>query len=455
MRKLAFLLALATTLSAHAQVWEKYIAPGLTYRMELDTASPRMIHALKFNMHSDQVRITPELANLKVYGDDKSKGRETVSELAKRTGAIAAINGDYFPYTGRPVGLMVRSKELISSPYPTRAEFAWGKSGKSFFGASSFTASFKPDGATPIAIDSVNDECKPDSLCLDTDTGAFALTKSGTASCAVIRLVNGALPPDGAVEGEVLYIYSNVDKMPIQLGNAALVATGSKAAFVAALHPGDRVTITTHTGGFDWNQVDNCIGGGPYLLRRGNIIVDAEQEGFKEDFYGKRHPRTAIGRTAAGDIWLVVVDGRQSCSIGATLDEMAQIMEHFGCTDAINLDGGGSSTFNLFGLTVNRPSEGSERAIANALLFYGPAAPRDEAELKISVPATAKVGDKIQLSVTKPNGEVVPNSDILWSGLGAGWLDQGGLLRVVKDGTITISAVVHGQTLSNVITAAS
>jgi len=74
-------------------------------------------------------------------------------------------------------------------------------------------------------------------------------------------------------------------------------------------------------------------------LRDGGTVVDWEAEKFKDVFALKRHPRTALGKTKNGDIWLVSVEGRQPQSDGATLAELSDIMKRLGCTDAINLDG--------------------------------------------------------------------------------------------------------------------
>ena len=65
----------------------------------------------------------------------------------------------------------------------------------------------------------------------------------------------------------------------------------------------------------------------------------------------------------------MVVDGRQpGLSMGMTYPELAELMLKFGCTEAVNIDGGGSSTFWLGGKTMNSPSDGRERSIANGLI---------------------------------------------------------------------------------------
>jgi exopolysaccharide biosynthesis protein len=81
-----------------------------------------------------------------------------------------------------------------------------------------------------------------------------------------------------------------------------------------------------------------------------------------------RHPRTALGWNDE-HFFLVVVDGRQEAlSVGMTYRELAALMRRLGCTHAMNLDGGGSSTLWLGGRIMNSPSDGRERPVANSLI---------------------------------------------------------------------------------------
>jgi exopolysaccharide biosynthesis protein len=106
------------------------------------------------------------------------------------------------------------------------------------------------------------------------------------------------------------------------------------------------------------------------LLRRGEIVQDFGPEKVPETFVMQRHPRTAMGVRADGTWVLVVVDGRRpTVSIGMTLAELAELMKSLGCKDALNLDGGGSSTLYLYGQVVNTPSDlAGERPVSDAIL---------------------------------------------------------------------------------------
>lgn len=87
-----------------------------------------------------------------------------------------------------------------------------------------------------------------------------------------------------------------------------------------------------------------------------------------------RNPRSAVGLSQdKKTLVLAVVDGRSSSSVGMTCTELAALMKSFGAYDAFNLDGGGSSTLYLRGTgVVSRPSDGSERVVANHLAVYAP-----------------------------------------------------------------------------------
>jgi len=120
--------------------------------------------------------------------------------------------------------------------------------------------------------------------------------------------------------------------------------------------------------GSPWAGVVQAIGGGPNLVSSASVNVTYDQEVMFGSGVGRDNgdPRTAIGYTLDGKIILFVVDGRQASSIGMSLPQVAQTMINLGCVEAINLDGGGSSTFYAGGQLRNTPSDGSERQVASA-----------------------------------------------------------------------------------------
>lgn len=445
--RLAGLIAALVGGAAGAQTWEKLIMPGLTYRMEVDANIPRVVHALRYTPGNPFVAPKPEFAKLKVYEADETKGREELSALVKRTNAVAGINGDFFPFTGDPLGAMVRSGELLSPPFPNRAVFGWGKA-LSAVGRLKWKATLYPDGSDKIDINAMNEEWGEDGFVLNTAAAGLSLAKLPNAHM-VIKLDSSGIPPSGKVTGVFESVITDQESVQVDDGTMILVARGeSRIARLAKLKPGQKVTVDIATLGLDWNKVDNVIGGGPFLVVGGKKFVDWKEAGFAQTFALKRHPRTAIGKTKEGDIWMVAVEGRQSMSEGANLDELAAIMQDLGCIDAINLDGGGSTTLNLYGLTMNRPSDGKERPLANAVLFVGPVPPVTDVQMVVRGPARLEIGGKADYAIVGGDGKSIANNEVFWSAAGAAWIDQGGKLRALTAGPSTVSAWVRGQIVS-------
>ncbi|PWU14218.1 MAG: copper amine oxidase, partial [Verrucomicrobia bacterium] len=106
--------------------------------------------------------------------------------------------------------------------------------------------------------------------------------------------------------------------------------------------------------------------GGPLLVHKGALQPFPSPKGTNASL-SARNPRTALGFNFR-NLYLAEVDGRQkTLSVGMTFAELAALMKSLGCTEAMNLDGGGSSTFWLDGRVVNSPSDKHERAVANAV----------------------------------------------------------------------------------------
>ena len=117
--------------------------------------------------------------------------------------------------------------------------------------------------------------------------------------------------------------------------------------------PGKPASINYNFSKF-WN-VKEAIHAGPILLRNTEVNVSSEQEVFFNTPVDGVQPRSAIGYKKNGDVVMMVVDGRQVDSRGAYLKELAMLMKQFGCQEALNLDGGGSSSLFVNGKLINNP----------------------------------------------------------------------------------------------------
>ncbi|MEH0152522.1 phosphodiester glycosidase family protein [Limibacter armeniacum] len=132
--------------------------------------------------------------------------------------------------------------------------------------------------------------------------------------------------------------------------------------------PQPKPTVDFPEGGMPW-EMQIAIGGGPILVNEGVKVGDYEAEAFQDDIAKSVAPRTCIGYTADGKVISFVADGRQTHSVGLPLPVMTDIMISLGCVEVLNLDGGGSSAMAVNGELLNKPSDGTQRAVPTALMF--------------------------------------------------------------------------------------
>ena len=120
-----------------------------------------------------------------------------------------------------------------------------------------------------------------------------------------------------------------------------------------------------------FKEAEDIVGGVPQLIKDGKIEITWEQEKSSKSFVETRHPRTAVAKLKNGKFLMVTVDGRQKESVGMNLNELAALLLELGATDAMNFDGGGSTTMFLDGKIVNKPSDKEgERKVSDAILVF-------------------------------------------------------------------------------------
>lgn len=112
--------------------------------------------------------------------------------------------------------------------------------------------------------------------------------------------------------------------------------------------------IPTSTSSEDWKMLEHIVGGVPVLVHGEALVEDYSSEGALESFLMKKHSRTAVGIKKSGEWIFVVVDGRLLGLLGGmTIRELSELMLELGCVDALNLDGGSSSTMFVEGSVMN------------------------------------------------------------------------------------------------------
>lgn len=134
--------------------------------------------------------------------------------------------------------------------------------------------------------------------------------------------------------------------------------------------PLDVPSATFPEGATELNAVKGI--GGVSVLVKGGEIKDTWKQELMDVSADSNQPRTAIGYTADKKLILFVCEGRNMTEgvAGLTTADEAQIMKALGCTEALNLDGGGSSCMLINGKETIQPSDGSQRAVLTGIRMY-------------------------------------------------------------------------------------
>jgi hypothetical protein len=327
------------------------------------TVSPALALKNKANILESFVNV---LTPGRSADEDKHFYRARVSTIAQQQGAVAAVNGTYFAYTGKPLGTLLIDKELVATPIYDRTALIITDDRRAVIDNILIDCYFKTAGGIRYEINGVNQGRKDDSIVLytpawgdktGTDNGGVELVLSGSV-VKEIRVGNSPIPPDGYV----------------------LSLSGPASQFVGDnVKVGDKldvhIKIIPYTS--QLTSVRHLISGGPRLVKEGVVYVSKQEERFKSDIARGRAARTAVGITKEGKLLLVTVDGlprikdnrSDRSSIGLTLEELAEMMIGLGAVEAMNLDGGGSTTMWIDGQVVNKPVSGYEQGVSNALVI--------------------------------------------------------------------------------------
>lgn len=329
------------------------MALGLRYweGQRWSSAGPLRVRALKLD--PARVRLVPVLAS----PGHSRMGLAPVSAMAKALGALAAVNGSFYsPATGEPQGLLVLDQKLVRRTMLDRPAIWLEADGTAAIRLVKPAARIVLEDGATIGCQAVNEPAKHHRITLYTPHhGPSTRTYPDESRWELAVGASGSVVAEG---------HGN---LRIPGGGYVVSGQGRGAdALKRAIGFGQQLKLVVDQMG---EEVLHAMGGGPTLLQDGVVRILARQQHFRPDVATGRAPRTAFGLLRDGRYVLVTIDGRRpGYSVGATLPELAKVMQELGAAEAINLDGGGSTTMWLRGRTVNLPSDGRERPVSTALV---------------------------------------------------------------------------------------
>ena len=325
----------------YEEMQPRQIMPGLNYTRYLRVDNRGMLTA--YVLEADRSKFDLQLV---LAGDSIASGRQKLKAIASAHQAVAAINGGYFALDGSLIGNTRINGQTAGTTYFERTSLG-----------------FMPDGTLKLATSQY-----------------YGVVEIAGVNCP--RGENNTILYNslfgnytGTNEFGKEYVVQNGKVIAINQANSfiptdaqVISVHGTAQDAFAKVRIGDKISIGENFGP-ELDSASTIVGAGPELLRNGQLHVTAVQEQFPSDIAKGRAPRTALGIKADGKIILMVIDGRQSHSIGTTLTETAQLLQKFGAVNGFNLDGGGSSEMVLQGQILNSPSDGGERPVGSGLIL--------------------------------------------------------------------------------------
>lgn len=292
---------------------------------------------VRINIVEVSTNVNKDLSIEPAIASSTLAARSKISNIAKRENAIAAINGGYFkPQTGVPLGTLMINKKMYTGPIYDRVALGIFDDG---YGMARVQLKSTVDtNIGGLKIDNIN---QPRMLSTHTivytpDWGEYSPPCPKYGKQIVVS--NGK------------YLSSSYGSN--QIPKDGFVIVGPEKSLNTIINA-KRFKLNIKMNP-DWKNVNHIISGGPYLIKNGDVYVDMTAQ--KLAAIGGRNPRTAIGYTRDNHLVMLTADGREGSSIGLTLMELASLMKEFGCINAMNLDGGGSTVMYINGQVVNRPA---------------------------------------------------------------------------------------------------
>lgn len=347
------------------------LAPDVTYTWrKLNYGSgQQQVHAVEFDPALPHLDVQSGKTYGKVYGMQGVSGMAAAAD-GEGNRVIAATNGDFYDLsTGIPSGLYVADGTILNTPAGNQRAFGVKADGTAVIGQPKVQVELTAGGQT-VPIQHINRLRGNHDLILYTSDFYSSTKTNSQGDELVLEVLEGEVQSGSSLKVRVLEKRIGQGDTPLQEGQAVLSAAGTARAIVQGLEPGDEAEISFALEG-EWHDVRMAVGANQLLVQDGAVVHHSD---------AAIHPRTAVGIKADGSIVLLTVDGRSpGFSEGVTLAELGEIMLSMGAVDAVNLDGGGSTTFiaRLPGdaerTLLNRPSDGGERSTANGILLVNTA----------------------------------------------------------------------------------
>lgn len=297
-------------------------------------------------------------------------GTAPLISMAQRWQAIGAINAGYFNRNNQlPLGALRQNNRWVSGPILGRGAIGWGNGGM-VIDRFTLQEAVQTAAGTQIPLLTLNSGYVQAGVARYTsDWGA---TYSPIIDNEVLITVQADPQTPGAFRVVRQQQGGGAGSTSVPLPrDGFLLVVRSNTAVVNALPQGTTLTLASATQPPEFAQTPQIVAAGPLLVRNRQIVLNAQGEQFTSAFIGQSAVRSAIATTAEGNLMLVTVQNRIG-GLGPTLAEHAQVMQQLGIINALNLDGGSSTSLYLGGQLLNRAPRTAARVHNGIGVFIEP-----------------------------------------------------------------------------------
>ncbi|MEL7359341.1 MAG: phosphodiester glycosidase family protein [Cyanobacteria bacterium J06560_6] len=290
-------------------------------------------------------------------------GIEPILTQAQRQRVAGAVNAGFFNRNNQlPLGAVRNAGQWISGPILGRGAMAWNDQGDLVMDRFALSESVTTGIGESHSILAVNSGYVQAGI--GRYTHGWGASYTPIVDNEIVVTVRNNVVSDRKTMGRA---GTGSVSIPVD-GEGYLLAFRSNRTAGETFAPGTEVLLSSQSQPAIFEQYPNVMGGGPLLIRDRNIVLNPQLEGFSSNFIQGSAPRTAVGKTADGT-WIIATMHDRVGGRGPTLRETAQIMQQLGSVDALNLDGGSSSSLYLGGQLLNRQPRTAARVNNGIGLF--------------------------------------------------------------------------------------
>lgn len=275
-------------------------------------------------------------------------GTAPLLSALRRTEGIAAINAGFFNRNNKlPLGAIRSNNRWISGPILNRGAIGWNDGGETTVGHLSLQETLTTSTGKRLVMQSTNSGYVGAGIARYTPEWGRSYTN--IIDDEVLITVQG----DQVME-QKRAVKAGQTTVPIPSEGYLLVVRADNDV-LDVLRAGTKLQVESVTLPDEFSRFAQIVGAGPLLVKNRQIVLNGQSERFSTNFIQESAPRSVVATTAQGSLVLLSINNRSGGS-GPTLAEAAQILQQLGVQNALNLDGGSSTTLYLGGQLLNRSS---------------------------------------------------------------------------------------------------